>query len=121
MVPQNLEASRDAAHQMGVAEIEADTNIAEVGASMSSTSLSGVERSLGIFSSRMRTPSGLAKARRCSTEVIAASNLWSLNDFVADAQVLHQEAERNLFGDFERALDFVHGFDARPRDRWRRC
>ena len=33
-----------------------------------------------MFSSSTRTPSGLAKARRCSTEVIAASNLRSSKD-----------------------------------------
>ncbi len=58
------------------------------------------------------TPSGLAKARRCSTEVMAASNFCSSKSSFARAHVLHQKTERNLFGDFERALDLIHGLDA---------
>src|SRR5579871_3132032 len=30
---------------------------------------------------------------------------------IRSAQMLHQKAERNLLGDFERALDLVHGLD----------
>ena len=68
----------------------------------------GVESSFGIFSSRMRTPSGLANARRCSTEVIADSNFFSLKLFVRQSQVLHQKTKRNLLRDFQRPLHLVH-------------
>ena len=94
-----------------MSEIEADADIVEVRAGMSSTRRSGVESSLGMFSSRMRTPSGLANARRCSMEVMAASNFFS-SKLSLGLQVLHQKAKRNLLGNFERALDLVHGVDA---------
>ncbi len=69
----------------------------------------------------MVTPSGLANAFRCSTEVIAASSLFSSNSSPPTADVLDQEAERNLFGDLDGSLDLVHGLDARERDPVKRC
>src|SRR5216684_3165604 len=71
---------RHVAHDVSMAEIKTYAHVVEVGTLDKLHSLSGVESSLGIFSSRMRTPSGLANARKCSIEVIAASNLRSSND-----------------------------------------
>ena len=71
-----------------------------------------MESSLGMFSNRMRTPRGLANARRCSMEVMAASNFFSLKLSFGRSEMLHQKTKWNLFGNFEGALDFVHGVDA---------
>src|SRR4051794_32699160 len=39
-------------------------------------------------------------------------NLVIVEGLIGNANVLDQEAEWNLFSDFQSALDFIHGFDA---------
>ena len=47
--------------------------------------------------------------------------------FIRRSQMLHQKAERNLLGNFESALDFIHRLDSRSAidgchiHRWRAC
>ena len=67
-----------------------------------------MESSLGIFSSRISTPRWRANRLSSSSAEKAASNLRRSNSSPLTPDVLHQVAERNHLGDFERALDFVH-------------
>ena len=105
-------ALADGAHHVRVAEIEADSDIVEVRAADQFHQAFRSGKLVGNVLQQDANPSGLAKARRCSIEVMAASNFFSLKLSFGGAQMLDQEAKRNLLGDFQRALDFVHGFDA---------
>jgi len=76
----NLECLAHRAHHVGVSEIEADSNIVQ---NALHGSFPSIDREWKVhseyFPAERRTPSGLAKARRCSMEVIADSNFFSLN------------------------------------------
>jgi hypothetical protein len=82
---------------------------------------SGVESSLGIFSSRMRTPAAWRRPAGVRSRSSPPRSFFSLKLSLGDAQMLDQKTKRNLLGDFESALDFVHGLDSARRGRWTRC
>jgi len=96
---------------MSMADIEADADIGEVSAGDHLDQLfRSAEIIWDVFHENAHT-SGLAKARRCSIDCMAASNLCSLNDSLLLCRCVDQKRERQYFGNLERALDFIHGID----------
>jgi len=67
---------------------------------------------LGMFSTSSLTPSGLAKARKCSTDVMAFSNFFSSNASLGLPRCCTRKRKGICSAISRAALDFVHGIDA---------
>ena len=79
---------------------------------MNSTRRSGVESSLGIFSTQHSDAERLGEGAQVLDGGHGSFEFLLVESVVGIADVLDQKAERNVLRDFEGALDFVHGLDA---------
>ena len=109
---QGSERRRDAIAEVRVAYVEAYSYSWKCPVARISRMFAGCVTSFCRFSISSLTPSGLAKARRCSRAVMENSRARGLQSVFALSQVDDEEAEGNLLGHFEGALDLIHGVDA---------
>jgi hypothetical protein len=79
---------------------------------MNSTRRSGVESSLGIFSTNTADAERLGEGAQVLDRSHGGFEFLFVKGVVGIADVLDEKAERNVFGNFERAFDLVHGVDA---------
>ena len=77
-----------------------------------STSRSGVDSSLGMFSSRICHPERLGEGAQVLDRGHGRLELVLVEFLVADADVLYQVAIGHVLGHFDGALDLVHGINA---------
>ena len=96
---------------MGMAKIEAYTDIIQVAHFENQDQMLGVVASLSRFSTSRRTPSGRANAPRCSSAV-SASSMVRGDQYRRARQDARRYSDGDVLGGFQRALDLVHGIDA---------
>ena len=112
VVLEDSEGFRNAAHHVGVAAIEADSDIVEVHGMDELDEAIGRREFVGNVFEQHPHPERLGEGAQMLDGGHCRFELLIVKSLVWVADVLHEKAIRNIFGDFKRALDLIHGLDA---------
>src|SRR5215469_311387 len=106
-----FESFGDVAHDVGVAEVEADPDIVEVAGVNELGQFFGRGKFVGNVFEQDADAERLGKGAQVLDGGHGGFEFAIVERLVGRAQVLHEVAERDLLGDFEGALDLVHSLD----------
>ena len=104
--------SRDRTHHVSVPEIEADADVIKVRPANHLHQPVWRGKLVGNIFQQNPHSERLGEGAQVFDRSHGRFEFFLVETFVGSAQMLHQKAERNLLGDFESALDLVHGIDA---------